>query len=199
MLKRSFAVLVFCFIQVRLSAGIIYSNIGFGFPADSPGIYGTAATWGTTFTTMSGGTLATVSIDLSSRTSPVTAALYTSLSGRPGTLLESWSAAVPIGNGFPLPPLTTLISVVQPFLNSGTQYWFVLNGVNNCFCNVNNWSENDQSVGGGIWSGASLNSLFQSFAGSPAPGIQLTSAVPEPTTGMLTAASLLFLAQLRRP
>jgi hypothetical protein len=197
MLKRSLIVPVICCMPGLLSAGVIYSNMGAGFPGDSPAFFAsTTLFFGTTFTTSGGGSLLNVSTDLSaSQTSPIVAALYTNSSGQPGTLLESWSIMVPIiVKPPPIPPLTTFASVLNPLLSSGTQYWFVMTTATN---NTIYWAENDTAVNGGVWGGTSLTTLGQVSSGLPTPGIQL-NATPEPVSGWLLASGTLVLMVLRR-
>ena len=202
MLKRLLITLTFCWIPVQLSAGTIYTNVGAGFPADSPNAYNTGnAFFGTTFTSTGGGNLATIGIALKGVTSPVTAGLYANSAGEPGSLLESWSFAVPGGSGFPAPALTTLTSVLNPLLSSGTQYWFVIAQTSAQAAGFQiTWFANDLVVNGGVWAGPSANALAQVFAGSPTPGIVVTSAasVPEPATGMLLLVGALVVTARRR-
>jgi hypothetical protein len=197
MLKRLLPVLVLCWIPAH--AATIYSNVGGGFPGDSPISYSTQATFfGSTFTTTSGGNLNTLSLDVLATTSPVTitVGVYANSAGEPGTLLESWSATIPT-TGSP-PALTTLTSILNPSLSAATQYWVVLTQAS---ASQIVWFGNDTSTAGGIWSGSPIGSLSQFFATSAAPGIVLTSTVPtvpEPTTWVLLAAPLAAMLWFRR-
>jgi hypothetical protein len=165
-------------------ASTLYSNIGAGFPADSASSYSTGANFlGTTFTTTAAGILGSIEIDVDG-TGPVTVGLYTSSSNEPGTLLESWSAVIPAGAGFPVPAVTILTSVVPVSLSASTQYWFVFAQSSG---NQVHWFSNDESVSGGSWvssAGQTLTSLINEFSSSPAPGIQLIAA-PEPASAIL--------------
>jgi len=196
-LKRLLPVVALCWIPAH--AATIYSNVGAGFPGDSSALYTTAGTFfGTTFTTTGGGNLNTLSLDIEGTTSPVTVGLYANSAGEPGTLLESWSATIPIGTGFPAPALTTLTSILNPSLSVATQYWVVLTQAS---ANQIDWFGNDTSVAGGVWAGSAIGSLGQSFATGLTPGITLTStapAVPEPTTWVLLSAPLIAMLWFRR-
>ena len=199
MLKRLLFVLVPALGCVPLlTAGIIYSNIGAGFPGDSPGssynFAGPNGFEGTTFITTGGGILATISLSVGGNTSPVTGGLYANSAGEPGTLLESWTFSQPL-NPTVAPPVTTLTSLLHPSLSAGTQYWFVLSMPSTG--QSEGWFENDQGATGGTWTGTSINGLSQAFASSPADAIRLDST-PEPTTGLLFAlGSLVLLTRLK--
>jgi hypothetical protein len=188
-LKRLLIVLALYGLPAQLSAGIIYNNVGGGFPGDSPGSYnfgGPNGFEGTTFISTGGGNLSTISLDLGGSVSPITGGLYTNSAGEPGTLLESWTFAQPISPISP-PPLTTLTSAVHPLLSSGTQYWFVVSLPNTG--QGEGLFENDTAVAGGVWTGFAINTLTQSFASGPAVAIQVTST-PEPTTMLLVLSGL---------
>lgn len=197
-LKRLLPVLALCWMPAH--AATIYSNVGVGFPGDSSTDYFAFSPtyFGTTFTTTGGGNLDTLSLDLKGTTSPVTVGLYANSAGEPGTLLESWSATIPIGSGFPSAALTTLTSILNPSLSTATQYWLVLTQTSP---GQITWFANDTSVAGGAWSGSAIGSLGQVFATGLTPGIVLTStapAVPEPTTWVLLAAPLAAMLWFRR-
>jgi hypothetical protein len=173
------------------SAGIIYSNIGSTFPNDSSRVYFSNNTFeAAPFTTAGGGILSSLEFAAYSYTpaTTVTAALYTDSSGQPGTLIESWSAAIPVP-GFsgtsmlPIPPMV-LTSAVDPSLLPGTAYWFVLTQPNGLYSDV---FGGDQSVNGGVWVGNSITALSQIFPDLEAVGIQLNSSSPnpEPATAMM--------------
>ena len=193
----------------------IYSNIGSGYPADcatasflyacDPYYRWTQNLLATPFTATRGGNLGTISLDLdSTTTSPVTIGLYADSSGAPGTLLESWSADVPIGSvlsptgTMPAPdPLTVLTSTAQPLLSAGTQYWLVLTETSEFEFN---WFTNDLDVTGGIWAGSGTGALSQYFATAEAPAIQVMSAnaaAPEPATFALLSVCFGTLTVLR--
>ncbi len=200
MLKRLVGVSlpVLCLVPA-LSAGIIYSNIGAGFPGDSPGHYGIdGRIWpfiGTTFTTTAGGELSSIVTDLSYPSGPMTpftVGLYANASGQPGVSLESWNDVTVPGGSSCCPPVTTFTSVLHPLLTPGTQYWFVMS----LRGKIVDWFENDQGVNGGIWFGSTVDDLSQGFATSATPGIQLDS-VPEPSAGGLLIVGSLIL-YLRR-
>ena len=197
MLKGLLPVLALCWIPAH--AATVYTNVGGGFPGDSGTDYSTSATFfGTTFTTSGGGNLNTLSLDLKGTTSPVTVGLYANSAGQPGTLLESWSATIPIGTGGSPPALTTLTSILNPSLSAATQYWLVLTQGSPSQIT---WFGNDTSVLGGIWDGSSIGSLSQVFGDTAAPGITLTSTVPEPTTWVLLVgplAAMLWFERRRR-
>jgi hypothetical protein len=157
------------------SAHIIYSNIGPGFPADSGGNDAEGNTYfSTTFIATNGGNLNTLTMELDGTTSPVTVGLYTNSAGQPGTLLESWTAVIPIGGGAipPVVPATTLTSLVRPYLSAGTQYWIVLTQSSPFQIR---WYLNDTGVTGGFWTGSTINTQVDVFPGIPTPGIQLTA------------------------
>jgi hypothetical protein len=164
--------------------GTIYSNIhiGAGFPGDSPGpfvVTGPNFFMGTTFTTTVGGVLSTISLSVAGQPN-VTAALYTNSAGEPGTFLEGWNlssqprlSSQPLSSLTP-PPLTTLTSLVNPYLFSGTQYWFVLSIPTSGQKEA--WWSNDQDLLGGVWqSHTSVNTLAQSRPGNHEVGIQVDS------------------------
>jgi hypothetical protein len=121
-----------------IHAGTIFSNVGPGFPGDSNGfVVGNTGSpdggfLGTNFVATGSGNLDTLSLDVQAATGPISVGLYANSAGQPGTLLESWSVAIPIGIGFPpIPSLTTLASVGHPLLSSGTEYWVVLSTSDN--------------------------------------------------------------------
>jgi sugar lactone lactonase YvrE len=156
-------------------AGVIYSNISPSYPGGTLSDAVTSDTYfGTIFTTAAAGTLASVEIDLYGFYSPVTVGLYTNSAGQPGTLLESWSAVIPVH--YPSPPATVLTSVVNPSLSAATAYWLVLTQASASQNIV--WYGNDEGIDGGVWIGNSLASLSQIFVSNPAPGIRLNSLPP---------------------
>jgi sugar lactone lactonase YvrE len=170
------AISCIAFSSAAASAGVIYSNIGTGFPGDSNGAYNAGVTFeGTSFTTTSAGTLFSLEFVVKGTTSPVTVGLYTNSGGQPGTLLESWSAVVPVGTSFPPPAATILTSVVRPSLSAATQYWLVFTQSSE---DQVTWFANDEGVAGGIWGGSSITTLSQGFSDAAAPGIQLNTAPP---------------------
>lgn len=180
---------------------IIYSNIGAGFPGDTPARYGTGSTGpfdlGTTFTTTGGGILADLSTGLSyagaAQPPAVTAGLYTDSSGKPGTLLEDWTFDLP--PELPSTGVTTLTSVLNPSLTSGTPYWFVILQAPEPL----RWDANDQNVLGGVWIGTDINDLTQIFESNAAVGIRLDSTtIPEPASGLLLTVGTLLLMTLGR-
>jgi hypothetical protein len=183
-LKFFFVMGCVAFSSGAASADTLYGDIGAGFPADSPSDYNTAGTFfGTTFTASATGNLGSLEFDAWGTTSPVTVGLYTSAAGEPGTLLESWSATVPTGGGFPPPAATFLTSVLNPLLSSGSAYWIVFSQSSG---NQITWFSNDESVAGGIWSGNTLTTMSNVFATFDTPGIELDSAAtPEPASAML--------------
>jgi hypothetical protein len=196
MLKPFLLVTSLLWIPGCLSAGVLYSNLGAGFPGDSPGndsIFSFSQQtyyFGMPFTTTAGGSLSSILVDILSDEGLPTpsAGLYTNSSGEPGTELESWSVSVPSASS-----VTTLYSVLNPSLSPGTVYWFVftLPMVNGSDFT---WKENDESVDGGPWSSlSSVNSLLQANAELPDPGIEVNS-VPEPATGAMLAFGALVLS-----
>jgi hypothetical protein len=183
---------IIVFTSGAASAGVLYSNITSGFPADSGSDTSALNTYfGTTFTTTAGGNLGSIELGVTGTTSPVTLGLYTDSAGEPGTLLESWSAAIPTGSSFP--PLTTLTSVYNPLLSASTSYWLVF--TQSSAFQVN-WYVNDESVAGGYWSGASLTTLSEGYPTGP-PGIQLNT-IPEPATAMLLGLGFGALLLMKR-
>jgi PEP-CTERM motif-containing protein len=183
---RSLLTFVLCTIPAQ--CGILYSNIGAGFPADSAGDYfssGPGVFLATEFTTTSGGNLGSISLSLKAVSLPVEGGLYTYFAGEPGVLLESWSFSTPLGSSeFPNPPETVLTSVLNPLLSVGTPYWFVFT---NASTSEVQWYMNDTGVTGGIWSSSSfLTGESQSSTALLVPGIQL-NAVPEPGSLLLLA------------
>ncbi len=168
---------------VAVQGAILYTNISTVFPSSGfPNSYaaGSADDYlATTFVATSSGSLGSISTDVFNSATGVslTAGLYTNFSGEPESLLESWSFTEPGSSS-----LTTLGSVLNPSITSGTTYWFVLN-VNG---NTNDtWGGNDTTVEGGVWAGSTLTGLSQFFSTDPTPGIELVST-PEPgTLGML--------------
>jgi hypothetical protein len=177
---------------VPAPASTIYDNLGLNNTFDQSGSYAmTNGFLGTTFVTTGGGSLGTVLLPLESVAPAVlTMGLFTNLSSQPGTLLESWSVAETNLNPA---PITTLVSVSQPTLTSGTQYWFVVSPSPSFVI----WYQNNQAVTGGVYGGSSFEALPHSFAGLSGPAIQLNS-VPEPTSGMMLTVGSFLIALLRR-
>jgi hypothetical protein len=191
MLKRMLLVLGLASIPLQLTAGILYSNISASFPLLAPTYWSDGNSFvGTTFNTTSGGNLSSIVFSLASVGSPVTGGLYSTLAGQPDTLLESWTFA-PSGVG----ALTTLTSILQPALSTGTQYWFIMDNPG-----IVLWAANDLSVPGGYYSGNSFP-LFHQIANSQAVGIQLNSvtraSAPEPATGLLLVLGCITLVRLK--
>jgi hypothetical protein len=148
----------------------------------------------TTFVTTGQGNLDDVLTPVFSLDSPVTFGLYTNSGNAPGSLLESWTAAVP---GFP-GVLMTLPSIQNPFLAAATQYWFVITLTAAQRNNVA-WYQNNEGITGGIWAGNSLDSMLEFVPDSPAPAIQLNSTpAPEPAGGVLLGGGLCAIAFLLR-
>jgi hypothetical protein len=194
---RSLLTLALCTIPAQCD--ILYSNIGAGFPTDSAGDYFSSASGNflaTEFTTTGGGNLGSISLSLKAISLPVEGGLYTYFAGEPGVLLESWSFSTPLGDSeFPNPPVTTLTSVLNPFLSPGTPYWFVFTSSS---VSEVQWYMNDTGVTGGIWSASTLlTGQSQSSAALLAPGIQLNTA-PEPASFVLLALGCTALIAKRR-
>lgn len=190
MLRRAFFWLVpaLCCVS-QLSAGIIYSNIGAGFPGDT-GAYGFGgpSVEGTAFTATGQGNLWTIFVGIDGDSLPATVGLYSDSSGQSGTLLESWTFIVPSS-------LPTLTSVLHPLLSSGTEYWFVMEIPNRG--QNEGWRMNDEGVTGGVWYGPGRNTWSQIFPDEATLGIQLTS-VSEPTSAVLFVIGSFVLVPLSR-
>jgi hypothetical protein len=172
-------------------AGTIYNNLGPG------NTWIVNREWDSNFDFMAspfvatgGGKLDTIVAPFFSLRSSVTFGLYTDSDGHPGTLLESWNVPVP---GFP-GVLTTLTSVLNPSLSSGTEYWFLID--NPGPPNPVAWYENNQGIPGGIWAGDKLSDPLDFDPASPLPAIQLNS-IAEPASGILLGIGLLILASCR--
>jgi hypothetical protein len=184
-------VLALGYLPAILSAGTIYDNLGPSNTFQSGSYAMSNGFLGTTFVTTGGGSLGTVLLPLESVAPAfLTMGLFTNWSNQPGILLESWTV---FETNLSPPPITTLVSVVQPTLASGTQYWFVVSPSPSFVI----WYENDRGVTGGVYGGSSLEALPQSFASLSGPAIQVNS-VPEPTSGMLLTVGSLLIAWLWR-
>jgi hypothetical protein len=136
------------------------------------GGYGLLAT---TFMATGSGNLGSIAtVFAQSETLQLSLGLYADSSGKPGQLLESWSLQIPSTTS-PYPPITTLTSVVHPFVSSGMTYWFVWSSGN--ATNSTSWWPNDEGVTGGYWqtAGTNPNLLAHAFPTLPTPGIQLTT------------------------
>jgi hypothetical protein len=189
---RSFALLAWI-VPLHLAGGAIFDDLGSAstFSGSSWLISNGSTFFGTTFVTTAGGTLANIRLPIFS-SAALTMGLYANSSGEPGTLLESWTRALPNDGS----TITTLTSVAQPVLLSGTQYWFVVNPSGGPSWS---WGQNNQAVTGGNWTGSSVNALAQSGNTFAAPAIQLNSAavasgVPEPGSGMMITLGCVALA-----
>ncbi len=194
--------LTFCLTPAELSAGaILYSNFGLG-NGFHDGYTSTSGFLGTTFTTIGGGNLAAVALPLFvNQLSPaqLTLGLYADSSGHPGALLESWTTTfLGTSNAIFLAssaPVSTLVSVNNPLLTTGTPYWFVVSpsevGVN--------WVLNNQGVNGGSWCCASsITGLTDGFPNNPTPTIALTATTtPEPISAMMGGLGCFALIGLR--
>jgi hypothetical protein len=170
---------------IASAEAVLYSNIGMGYPTDAPTSYTAGFDYiATLFTVAVTGPLSSLEIGLADPTASNSfgAALYTNSSAEPGTLLESWSAPLPVGNFINIPPLTVLASVGNPVLYAGSSYWLVLTEPAN---QEIVWYANDQNVAGGMWSGNSITGLSQFFPNDAAPGIQLNAVAPEPSSGVM--------------
>jgi hypothetical protein len=196
---RSLLTLALC--AIPAPCAVLFSNIGAGFPDDSAGDYfsaGPGKFLATEFTTTSGGNLGSISLSVKAINQPVVAGLYTYFAGEPGVLLESWSFSTPLGDTeYPNPPVTTLTSVVNPFLTPGTPYWFVF--TNSSISDVQ-WYMNDTGVTGGIWSSNTfVTGQSESSTALLTPGIELDT-VPEPSSLALLAlgCTVLFVKRRRR-
>lgn len=183
-----------------IQAGVIYSNIGIGFPNDTPGPWGVGVTnqpdlAGIPFTAASGGNLASISTDISSTTQPITFLLYGDSSGEPGTLLESWITVVPafVPSITPV-AMTTLESVQNPLLSAGSQYWFLVALPTGSSIH---WWSNDQGVRLGFWQGTSISTLQKSLPDNHEVGIQVNST-PEPPSVILFAVGTIAIFTLIR-
>jgi hypothetical protein len=199
----STALVLWALTATSAQAGVIYSNISSGFPNASTGYsgsYGCGSLYvpencGIEFTAANGGYLASISIEISSASSPLTFVLYADSSGQPGKLLESWITAVPnyVFNNTPPVAMTTLQSVQNPLLSPGNQYWFLVEIP--ISSSDTSWSSSDLDVGRGIEYGSSLATLQLQHPNSPAVGIQVNST-PEPTSGTLFATGTIAIFTL---
>jgi len=166
----------------------LFSDLGPGFPGDTPSGFGPIGSFAAiTFTTTGAGFLTQISTAMTdvpdgSRTT----GLYTNSGNAPGSLIENFT--LPVTGNF---MVLTVNSVLNPFLSANTQYWFVVSNPANI-----SWYANDENVLGGLWSGSTLSTLTQSFATGAGPGIQLTgiSAAPEPSSALLAAIGALAFA-----
>lgn len=202
--SKLFLALGFVVLSRVASAGIIYSNIGTGFPNDYSRVYFASSTFeGATFTTSGGGDLSSVEFAAFSYTpgTTLTAGLYMDSSGQPGTLLESWNTTVPLSQTSGNIPPIVLTSVVTPSLLPGTAYWFVLAQPDGYYSDVYG---SDQNVDGGIWAGSTTTAMSHVFSDFEAMGLQLNgiSETPEPSSAMmllLVCVGLGLLKARRRP
>ena len=174
--------------------GIIYSNYTAQFPSGHSVAYADSTNSlfdATTFTTTGSGNLASIAFAINDPSqATLTAGLYTSVSGQPDALLESWTFVGPINFGS---TITTLASASHPFLFSGTQYFFVWTQNGSSIA----WYGNNQGVTGGVWIGNSLTTLSQFFSNSDTPGIQV-AAVPELPAGLTLLTGVMVLLVLQR-
>lgn len=180
------------------SAGVIYSNIGPGFPNDATTGWGAPVVgpyWGQEFTAMASGAVTSIATGAytEANVTAATLGLYTSVAGQPGVLLESWNSGLTYYTY-----ATTFTSVLNPILTAGSEYWVVLTetpGLNA------QWTASDEGAVGGIGNGSALNALSLDTT-DPALGIEIdgVTAAPEPATaGMIGAIGLaLVLARRRR-
>ncbi len=210
--KLLFALSLFCLTSSGLSAStILYSDLG---PGDSF-IIGDGVTVagysGVPFTASASGNLGSITIGIAPNNTAsdvLTLGLYTSLPDQPtleatmGTLLESWTTTFPAGIPINQLTLTTLISLQNPFIAAGTQYWLVASPYGSGV----DWSSNNQGVPGPVWNGQLQNgSIVMFYGGPPLPGpaIELDAApVPEPNSapsvGFASVVLLGLFAKSRR-
>jgi hypothetical protein len=177
-----------------MRAGIIFSNIGAGYPADSnTGLGANAGYFGTSFIAGASGTLGEVEFAVyEANPLALTAGLYTSSANQPGTLLESWNVSVPTSRF----TLTTLTSVLNPVLSQGSEYWLVVSGP--AETNLL-WVANDSDTLGGDDIGVTLTSMIGYYPEEPGPGLALltsapVSQAPEPAAASLAGFGLLALS-----
>jgi len=186
-------VLILCVCPTQLVGDtILYNNLGPGNTYTNFSLAAYQTYIATTFTTTSSGNLGSILIagTLWLGSSPVTMGLYTDSSGEPGQLLESWDVSLPTSR---YPPVTTIQSVSSPFLDSGTQYWFVVTQTTGHI----EFYSNSQGVDGGYWAGDSIDALFDSGSFFQSPAIQLNAATPEPASGVLLGLGCLVLMTVR--
>ncbi len=182
-------------VGTQACADTIYTNLGPGESWNGLDAYVSGSFFGTTFTATASGTLASIKIPVESNADFAysdSIGLYEDSSGQPGTLLESWTVSLPpAGN---IAPLTDLISLENPLLTAGTQYWLLIDAPTVGVI----WELNNQGLNGGLWGGTSLNEIAQSAASNAMPAIQLNAtAVPEPHSAMFIGFILLASAVFR--
>ena len=175
----------------QLSAGTLFTNFGAGGTFGS-GIqrYDCDMTCGfssSPFTASASGQVTSVQLPIDSNNSPITIALYTSTGGAPGTLLESWTVAVPATE-----TLVTLTSVANPTLSAGSQYWIVIT-VPMTAGEDFQWFQNGIGQTGGVWFGTNLTGQVHVFGANPAPAIQVLGNVTTPPPVPLPPTLLLTL------
>jgi hypothetical protein len=184
-------------------AGVIYSNLGPGnsFGGDYTSVHPTLPfSDAVRFVAGTSGALADVLVPVGDVNGLLTFDLYQDSGGQPGTLLESWTN-VTVPTDPLIPTLLSLTSAAQPFLSSGTQYWFVATSapivVSPSFGLF--WSASTQVSSGGFWSSTNGGPFTGSVDLVP-PAIRLdsNSAAPEPATWAMLGCGLLGLVVRRR-
>ena len=180
--------------QLSAAPGTIFSNFGpggtFGSSLQRYDCDMTCGFMSAPFTASASGQLTSIQLPIDSNNSPITIALYTSSGGAPGTLLESWTTAVPATE-----TLVTVTSVLNPTLSAGSQYWIVFTVPATTGEDIQ-WFQNLIGQTGGLFFGTSLTAQTHVFAANPLPAIQVLGnlsgppPVPLPPTLLLTLGGL---------
>ncbi len=188
--------LLACASSSVLSAGtILYDTFGPGLTTDSTLFAGGGSTIivGTPFVPSMTAQLGTVVAALGSNGGTAYAfSIWTDLAGDPGAMLEQW----------PVSPSSSIAniqfsSVLEPTLYSGTQYWALYTATASANAGLD-WGYYNLSPSGGFWLGSSPTGLVQVAANFAKPALHIEgTTVPEPSTSVLFASVVAFLAVAR--
>jgi hypothetical protein len=167
-------------VGIGLIPGDVFNYAGVGFTPDQTYSFDSAE----------------LAVSLNSGPNVLNVYLMGNADGIPSGVIESFHLVNDLSSD-PATGLITVDSTTHPLLDAGMQYWIVAAGGAKTFAS---WQENVHNDMGPNASGPTLTTLIRDSDSNVIEALEVdgTSAVPEPESGMLTAAALILLCILAR-